>query len=116
MTLRYIKATFIPRAKFPNSRGEKQWGADRANARDIRMGLTVDRVNRAEVRGNVEIEVYRARLPYTLEGVGPGAVIIWDGSEWDVSAPEQKRMTRTHSVRHVTVEIRRRPYSGGGRD
>lgn len=116
MTLRYIKAKYIPRVQKENSRHELMWTYDYENARDIRVGISVDRVSRAEVRGDVEIEVYNARLPAKLVGLGPGGRLVWDGTEWDFASPPQTRNSRTHSVRHVTVQIRRRPYTEGGRD
>ena len=116
MTLRHIPVTFFPRVQQENSRGESQWAPDRTSPQRVRMGITADRTSRAEVRGNVEIEMYDIRLPFKLKGVGPGAVIVWDGSEWDIAAPPMLRPTRTHSVRHITVPIRRRPFTEGGRD
>lgn len=116
MTLRHIPVTFFPRTQQTNSRGESQWAPDRTSPQRVRMGLTADRTSRAEVRGNVEIEVYEVRLPFKLEGVGPGAVVLWDGSEWDIAAPPMLRPSRTHSVRHITVQIRRRPFTEGERD
>lgn len=116
MTMRYIKAKYIPRVQKPNSRGELMWTYDYDLAKDIRVGISADRVSRAEVRGDVEIEVYNARLPANLAGLGPGGRLVWDGSEWDFAAPPLHRNSRTHSVRHVTVQIRRRPYTEGGRD
>lgn len=116
MTLRHTKVTYIPRVQKENSRGELMWTYDYSQAKDIRIGISADRVSRAEVRGDVEIEVYNARLPAKLVGLGPGGRIVWDGSEWDFASPPMARLSRTHSVRHVTVQIRRRPYSEGGRD
>lgn len=116
MSLRHIPIQFYARTQQANRRGEEQWAPDWANPQRVRMGITADRTSRAEVRGNVEIEVYEIRLPASLKGVGPGAVVIWDDSEWDVVAPPQLRPTRTHSVRHQTVQIRRRPFTEGERD
>lgn len=116
MTLRHISVTFYPRTQQTNRRGEDQWAPDWSNPQRIRMGVSVDRTSRAEVRGNVEIEVYNARIPAHLQGVGPGAVLEWDGSNWDIVAPPMMRPTRTHSVRHQTVQIRRRPFTEGERD
>lgn len=116
MTLRYVKVKYVPRVKKANSRGEKIWTHDYANAQEFRIGLSADRTTRAEVRGDVEIEVYNARLPAKLLGLGPGGRILWDGSEWDFAAPPMARLHRTHSVRHYTVQIRRRPYTEGRRD
>jgi len=116
MTLRYTKVTYIPRVQKENSRGEAVWTYDYSKAEDIRIGISADRMSRAEVRGDVEIEVYNARLPARLAGTGPGGRLVWDGTEWDFAAPPMNRPSRTHSVRHMTVQIRRRPYAEGGRD
>lgn len=116
MTLRYVKAQYIPRVQKSNSRGELVWTHDYSQAKDIRIGISADRMSRAEVRGDVEIEVYNARLPAGLAGTGPGGRLVWDGSEWDFASPPMARLSRTHSVRHMTVQIRRRPYAEGGRD
>lgn len=120
-TLRYHKVTFYPRVQKATTRGPKMWVEDRDNPLELKIGISTDRTSRAEVRGDVEIEVINARFPYSvggvpLEGVGPGAILSWDGSDWDVAAPPSIRKTRTHSVRHLTAQIRRRPFSPGGRD
>lgn len=116
MSLRYVKAEYIPRVQKSNKRGELVWVHDYDNAVPVRMGVSADRVSRAEVRGDVEIEVYNCRLPANLKGLGPGGRLLWDGAEWDHAAPPMLRSSRTHSVRHVTIQIRRRPYADGGRD
>lgn len=116
MTMRYIKVKYIPRIQKANSRNELLWTMDYDSAQDVRVGISADRVSRAEVRGDVEIEVYNVRLPAKLAGAGPGGRIVWDGSEWDISGPPMTRLSRTHSVRHLTVQIRRRPFTEGGRD
>lgn len=116
MTMRYVKATFYPRDQVPTKRGEMSFAPDMDSPQTVRIGISGDRANRAEVRGDVEIEVYNIRLPAKLEGVGPGALIQWDDSDWDVIQPPFLRKTRTHSVRHLTSQMRRRPYASGGRD
>lgn len=116
MSLRHIPITVFPRTQQANRRGEEQWFPNWDAPVKTRMGITVDRTSRAEVRGNVEIEVYQIRIPASIQGVGPGATILWDDAEWDVVAPPMVRPTRTHSVRHQTVQIRRRPYTDGGRE
>lgn len=109
MTLRYHKARFYPRKLVVGARDSDTWVPDPDKAQDIRVGIQWDRGNRAEVRGLVDVDVYNARLPWGLEGVGVGSVLRWDGSDWDIIAPPAKRPTRTHSIRHMTVVIRRRP-------
>lgn len=110
VALRHIKATIVPRKSELDKRGAAHWVPDYDNAKPARVGITNYRNQRAEVRGDVEIETYYARLPWKFQNVGPGARLIWDGTEWDISDPPALRATRTHSVRHVTVVIRRRPY------
>lgn len=122
MALRYHEITFYPRVQKATSRGPMKWVADRENPIEgLKVGISTDRTSRAEVRGHVEIEVINARFPYShngmpLEGVGPGAILNWDGSDWDIAAPPSIRKTRTHSIRHLTVQIRRRPFTEGERD
>lgn len=116
MTLRYTKVKFYPRIQVESARGAKSWVPDLENPIEIRMGISGDRATRAEVRGDVEIEVYNVRLPFDTPGVGPGARLRWDDSDWDIAAPPFLRPTRTHSVRHLTTQIRRRPYREGDRE
>lgn len=114
MQLRYLRVDVIPRKQVRDARGALRYVPDYdAVERRVRAGISNDRNARAEVRGDVEIEMYKVRLPIRFrDNMGPGARIVWDGSEWDVADPPAIRDTRTHSVRHVTATIRRRPRSG----
>ena len=101
--------TFYPRKEYTSERGVTKWGADRENPQQVRVAFTADRMSKAEAMGQVEIELYVARFPWETEGVGPGALIVWDGSEWDCTGPAALHDTLHHSTRHQTVAVRRRP-------
>lgn len=114
-TLRYEKATIYPRAPQVNSRGDTMILVDLENPhRDVRVGVSSYESTRAEVVGHAETETAKMRIPMRwkgrdLDGISVGAIVVWDGSEWDVAIPPKIRRTRTHSVRHYTIEIKRRP-------
>lgn len=122
MALRHHYVTIYPRIQVANSRGALTWVEDRENAvENVKVGITAYETTRAEVRGDVELETIDVRLPWTHKGrpltdIGPGAMIVWDGSDWDMVAPPKARATRVRSVRHYTVQCRRRPYTEGRRD
>ena len=101
--------TFYPRKAFASERDVTKWGADRENPQQVRVAFTADRMAKAEAMGQVEIEMYVARFPWDTEGLGPGALIVWQGSEWDCTGPPEYHDTMHHSTRHLTVAVRRRP-------
>lgn len=115
-TLRYERATLYPRIPKTTSRGEVMYFPDLDNPiEDVRVGVSSYESTRAEVYGHVETETAKMRIPMSWKGrslkeMSVGALVIWDGSEWDVAIPPKIRRTRTHSVRHFTIEIKRRPH------
>lgn len=114
-TLRYEKATLYPRVPALTSRGETMYLPDLKNpVVGVRVGVSSYESTRAEVFGHVETETAKMRIPMSWKGrslkeMSVGALVVWDGSEWDVAIPPKIRRTRTHSVRHFTIEIKRRP-------
>lgn len=117
-TLRYEKATIYPRIAQVTSRGDTMIVVDLDNPHvDVRVGVSSYESTRAEVVGHVETETAKMRIPMKWNGrlldeVSIGAIVVWDGSEWDVAIPPKIRRTRTHSTRHYTIEIKRRPAGG----
>ena len=101
--------TLYPRKQEATERGVISYTADRENPKKVRAAFTADRMAKAEAMGQVEIEMYIARFPWGTEGLGPGALIVWDGSEWDCSGPAEMHDTMHGSTRHLTVAVRRRP-------
>lgn len=117
-TLRYEKADIYPRIVQTNSVGDEMLLPDLENPfLGVRVGVSSYESTRAEVVGHAETETVKMRIPMkhkgrSLDEVSVGAIVVWDGSEWDVAIPPKIRRTRTHSVRHYTIEIKRRPSGG----
>lgn len=117
--LRYERATIYPAIEAQNSRGATVMVPDRDNPIEgVRVGISSYESTTAELFGHVTTETTKMRIPYrhkgrSLKDVSPGAIIVWDGSEWDVAIPAKIRNTRTHSTRHYTIEIKRRPATPG---
>lgn len=101
--------TFYPRKELTSERGVTKWGADRSNPQQVRVAFSADRMAKAEAMGQVEIEMYVARFPWGTEGLGPGALIVWQGSEWDCTGPAEHHDTLHPTTRHLTIAVRRRP-------
>lgn len=105
--------TFYPRTTSTTERGVVKYEEDRTQPQHVRAAMTVERTAKAEAMGQVEIEMYQCRLPWDLEGVGPGAIIVWRGDEWDLVGPAHLHDSIHPRTRHQTVMIRKRP--GGAR-
>lgn len=115
-TLRYEKADLYPRVTRTNSVGDEMLVVDVEEGHlGVRVGVSSYESTRAEVVGHAETETAKMRIPMKWKGrpltnISVGAIVVWDGSEWDVAIPPKIRRTRTHSVRHYTIEIKRRPF------
>ena len=115
-TLRYEKSDIYPRVVKTNSVGDEMLVADVEDGHlGVRVGVSSYESTRAEVVGHAETETAKMRIPMKWKGrpltnISVGAIVVWDGSEWDVAIPPKIRRTRTHSVRHYTIEIKRRPF------
>lgn len=115
-TLRYEKADLYPRVTRTNSVGDEMLVVDVEDGHlGVRVGVSSYESTRAEVVGHAETETAKMRIPMKWKGrpltnISVGSIVVWDGSEWDVAIPPKIRRTRTHSVRHYTIEIKRRPF------
>ena len=101
--------TYYPRKEETTERGVTKYVADRANPKRVRVAFSADRMAKAEAMGQVEIELYTARFPWGTEGLGPGALIVWQGAEWDCVGPAAHHDTLHLTTRHLTIAVRRRP-------
>lgn len=115
MALRNHLVSFRPREQRKDKRGQLQWMPSDQEIK-VRIGISGDRASRAEVAGDVEIETYWARFPLNTKGVGIGARLFWDDSDWDISTPAFIRKTRSRATSHLTAQIRRRPHTEVKRD
>lgn len=92
-------------------RGQSADVPDMDNPVEVRGWVIPDRSSRAEVPGQQEINVIRIGVPFPLpEGIPPVDLwsrVEWDGQQWDVAAPPDRRFG-TRQVRHQTIALRRR--------
>lgn len=100
--------TLWPIKRSVDSRGNEVVEPDYDNPISCKASAIHQRSSRAEVPGQVEVDVYRLTLPANLEGVGLWSVVEWRGVLWDVQAPPAYRHG-TRAVRHVSMDIRARP-------
>lgn len=74
----------------------------------VRASVVPDRSARAEVPGEMEIDVITLRVPPDLADVNLRSRVLWDGDAWDLVAPPSDRVGTRHT-RHTTLTMRKRP-------
>ena len=84
-----------------------------ADYHEVRAAVVADRSARAEVPGQMQIDVVRFLVPHKLENVDLWSRIWWDGRWWDIAAPPALRIGRHRHNRHWTIVARARPDDGG---
>ena len=94
-----------------DARGNKTIQPTSVNPHVVPASQIPDRSARAEVPGEMEINVCTLRVPADLDGVTLRSRVQWDGEWWDLVAPPTRRTGTRHS-KHWTITIRKRP--GGG--
>lgn len=106
-----------------DANGNTQWAPDLTDPYDVVAHFTPNRGSRAEVNGQLEIDVYDMRFdPYTAKHQGLKVSIAdiagiwsrleWRGALWDIVTPPQRREGNHRRLRHWTWEIRKRASSG----
>lgn len=78
---------------------------------DVRCHESHDRSNRAEVPGQLEIDMIQVRLPVDVHAE-LWTVAKYRDSWWDVSAPPARRVGNRHTA-HQTAILRKRPGQMG---
>ena len=68
-----------------------------------------DRASRAEIAGQLEIDVYRAIVRQDVTNISSWSIIEWEGHKWDVISPPERRHGVRRHTRHWTMLVRRRP-------
>lgn len=106
------KLTVYRTVTITDSRGNKTVQPTAANPHVVRASQNPDRSARAEVPGEMEINVITLRIPRFLEGVNLRSRAEWDGQWWDVVAPPGDRIGNRHTG-HWTLTLRKRPGGGG---
>lgn len=102
------RALVYPEKHATDTRGNVMLAPDLDNPIEVRAAFIPQRGARAEVPGQVEVNVYRMILSADVEGLGLWSRVAWNGSEWDIVSPPAHRYGSRH-VRHVSVDVRERP-------
>ena len=98
-------------APFTDGRGNETY-APTGDSYEVRAAVIADRSARAEVPGQMHIDVVKAITDADLPGVNIWSRIEWDGRWWDVVAPPALRSSPRH-LRHWTIIMRARVDDGG---
>lgn len=105
-------ATVYQTREIIDDRGNKTIQPVAEGAYTIRVSITPDRSARAEVPGEMEIDVINIRVPHMLPGITIRSRVYLGGSWWDLVSPPAHRVGTRHT-RHTTLTLRRRPGGGG---
>lgn len=76
------------------------------------VAMIPDHSARAELAGEMDIDVYRMISDPDIEDFGLWSSVHWDGKWWDVVTTPQLHIG-TRGTRHLTTYIRRRHDDGG---
>ena len=95
-----------------DNRGNESVQPTMDNPHVVRVHAAPDRSARAEVPGEMQIDVLTLRIPYMLADVNLRSRVFFREDWWDVVAPPADHGGSRH-VRHSTITIRRRPGGGG---
>lgn len=103
------KATVYPEVRIKNARDETVIVPDMENGIEVRAAFIPQRSTKAEVPGQVGIDVTRMILRHDLPNVGLFSQVRWRGRLWDVASPPSYHHG-TPLVRHYSMDIRARPH------
>lgn len=93
-------------------RGNTTQRATEVGPIDVRAAFIPQRSARAEVPGQQEIEVTRMLVDPDLPDVTLWSRVEWRGDMWDVVAPPVYHHGSHRTVRHWSIDLRKRPLSG----
>lgn len=106
--------TFYPQTLVLDRRGNKVRMPDRNNPITIKGWVIPQRSARAEVPGQVGIDVIRVGAGPELQNIGLWSQCDLDGRTWDVVSPPALHFG-DRRTRHWSIDMRARP-SGKGTD
>jgi hypothetical protein len=104
------EVTFWAEQIVTDSRGNRVKVADPASKTTVRAAVIPQRSQRAEVAGQVAIDVTRVLVPADIPGVTLWSRAELDGEEWDLVTPPALHWGQ-RNTRHWTIDLRRRPPS-----
>lgn len=100
--------TFWRTVRTTDSRGNIVYVADPSTKVTVRGAVIPQRSSRAEVAGQVEIDVTRVIVDADIPDVTLWTRAELDGEEYDIVAPPALHYG-TRKVRHWTIDLRQRP-------
>lgn len=101
-------ATVFRQQETRDNRGNKVILVDRENPIQVKAAFIPQRSSKAEVPGQVEIDLTKMIVAADLPDVGLWSRVVWRGTEWDVVAPPAYHHGTRHT-RHWSIDIRERP-------
>jgi len=101
------RATIIvfPEVELTNARGERVRVPAEVGV-PVRVSMSRDRNATAELPGQVDVKIYRCVTRQAP--VGAWVRIVFDGEEWDLTAPPSRSEGVSKSTRQVSFTIRSR--------
>lgn len=103
--------TFYPWKKVTSRRGDTEMRPDLDSPITVRCSSSADRSSRAELPGQLGVDVIQVRVQPNIPGVNLWAMAKFNGSYWDIVAPPSIRNGKA-GVAHMTILLRRRPNDG----
>lgn len=100
-------ATVFKTLETVDRRGNRVVVVDEEDPLTVKAVFIADRSSRAELAGQMEINVYQMLIDADVD-VSLWARVEWSGATWDVVNPAAQRFGTKH-VRHQTILIRQRP-------
>lgn len=102
------EVTFWATMSITDARGNLVDIADPTTKTTVRAAIIPQRSQRAEVAGQVAIDVTRVIVPHGIPGVALWARAELDGEEWDLVTPPALHWGQ-RNTRHWTIDLKRRP-------
>jgi hypothetical protein len=91
-----------------DSRGNKVQTVDEESPYSTRGWVIPGRSSRAEVPGQMDIDIVRIGVGSDFPGVDSWSRVLWKGDLYDVVIPPLYHHGTRH-VRHWTIDLRKRP-------
>lgn len=91
-----------------DNRGNDVKSANLADPITVRAVFVPQRSARAELPGQMEIDVVRMLVDANLPGVTLWSQVEWNGGQWDVVSPPSYHHGTRHT-RHWSIDLRKRP-------
>jgi hypothetical protein len=101
-------ATVYPTKLHTDARGNEIQVPDMDKPQRVRAVFIPQRSSKAEVPGQMQINVTRMLCDPNLEGVTLWARVEWAGKSWDLAAPPAYHHGPRRS-QHWSIDIRQRP-------